>query len=486
MYLKPIAATIAFMIALGGHYLGKLLSWNISKWAIISPASVMIILLGIVFYVRFNGAQSAFVLFFLNVAAGILVTFLSYMRHKDDQYFIPDDIAARLGKEKDRLGRDIINLKNGVEAETQRVYDHWHAKASAFVQAETRRLKKEIANCDKAITAFDNYRRTQVYIPIEAIYTEAIHKLRVGIIQSRKKEGLNLMSFDDIPIKPLVFYKDGGTYKSRQNGWIKGIRKFNILLAVLVVFFLGLMSCDSEAPAPLFKETVYIGDHSIEKQDSAALPSVEDQISFLFTSIDFSPYVDSMAVTRDRIKVTLTHIGATSFPPIFTMELEQGKPHNEMVKSKRRKVQKRFVEEVWQEVAVRSQLKGLSYSYVDACLCQVLVPLVHSSADVKRVLIVSDMILNTPVIGVNFYRMGRRLTDEYDNMVRKLDEACPAMLDIDMSGIQITVVYLPFGKDDDIARHTRTFWTKYINSKGGQIEFLPNLPRAQINVVARE
>lgn len=477
MEIEFIAGTIAFMMALGGHLTGVLLSRKTGKLLAVAPASVVVILLAIVCYVRFNGAESAFVLFFINVAAVILVTLLSYYRHKDDAYFKAEGEASRLARAKVSLGSRISQIEKAVEAEKQRVYDHWNAKALAFVRGETGRLKDIIADCDRKISAYDNYLENRIVGPIEGIYEGAVQGLRTNINLARRQNDLESVSFDSSPIRPLDFYNNVTKDLPSKNGSEGGRDGLYAACITLLLLVFSLAGCAPE-PESLSREGIYIADWSINQEDSSALPPVADQIAFLFSSLEFEPYSDTMAVTKDALKITVTHIDRTSFPPLYTVELKEGETYRRMIKSHRRTAQKEFIKRVEHEITAQFKPQGLPYSYVQACLCESLAPLARSQADVKQVLIVSDMILYNPDMGVNFYRYGNTLMDNYETVAQKLDIACPAMSEANLGGIEITAVYLPKVEDDVVATQTRRFWEKYLSEKGAKIEFKANLPKS--------
>ena len=475
----------------GCHFLGISFTKKNNIWTRIALGTAVAVLLAAVFYIRFSGEETDFVFVFFNFAFCILVPVLSYLDHKDDIYYIPANEAAKLDKKEGCLKDKIASKEDEAAEKEQRVYDRINAEASLAVKEETDELKDGISVCNKAKGEFTNYKSNRIIKPVTAMYEAAIHEVRVNIMQARKREGLEEVSFENQPIIPLDFDDDnnggGGGGTASQNGQDQGsIKKSVITVLIAVLSFLSMTGCGGDSPAPLVKEGVYIGDGSIEKKDSAALPAVKDQIAYFFTTLEYEPYANPMSVTRDAVKVRITNIGPTSFPSISVFDLPQGLPRGRMVKSKRRKVQNHFKDEVSEEIKIRSQPQGLPYSYVGACLCEVLVPLSRSKADVKTVLIVSDMILNNPDMGLNMYRVGKRLELDYDSFSGKLDKACPGFEEIDLGGIEITAVYLPSRGNDALARATRDFWTRYISEKGGQIRFLPNLPKSQQKVAKKE
>lgn len=499
MFLIPVAATLSLMMAGGGHFLGSFTAAKAHKGAIASALMVCILLLGIIFYLR--DAGSDFILSFINLGAVLLLTALSYLRHKDEAFFQVEKDGLTWAREEEQLGTQMFEIKKSAETETRAIYDRWNAKAAKFVRNEIKPLKTEIAKLKREESAFANFIETYIVTPINAIYFDGAQRLRSNLAKARRVNGLPLVPVNT-PIKPLegggtpqppppvnmppvelevepevIHHHNGNGQASKRNGLFPW-DNINMLPFLFALMMMG-MGCAPDAPVQV-KEVVYIGDWSIAPKDSIYLPTIDEQVSFLISQTGIE--TEGLAVSRDNIRLTATHIGDTRFPSVDKIELEEGKPDWKMVKSKRRTAQKEFAEQVRASIAKHGTPKGLESSHVMSCLCQVLPKLSSSDADEKTVFINSDMIEYSDT--ENFYSLKTRMPKGYDKIVARLDAACPPMQDVSLNGIELTAVYLPNVKVDKTAHYTREFWKRYIEDKGGSIKFLPNLPKIPSKHVA--
>lgn len=477
-FIALVATGIGLIIWWSCHYLGVSLTKKSNKWEIITPTSVIVILLSIVFYIRFNGASSAFVLILVNKAGCIMAAYWSYLRHKDDRYFIPADEADKLALEEANIKKDIDAILQDQVASKQQIIKHWESEAERAAHAEITNLEKQIERCEKISSHCNDYFETQVALPIYAIYQSAIQLLRANLIAARKKHKLESVSFDDFPVKVLDFHHGiEGVSSDFENIHKNGkTAKSYIYSIFLFLFITSWLSCNQ--PDPVFKEAVVVSDPSMTIPDTAEVFAQEGIASFLFRNIDFDPKI----VTRDAIRIKFTSIGDTYLQPVYTAELKEGDSFFFMVKSKRKIAQKSFEDAVIKEIKAlpKPTPKGLPYSYVHSCMCEILVPLINSNAQVKQVLLLSDLILNAPDLGINFYRYKNKdLMSDYDELKRKLDLTCPELNQKGLKGINIAVLHLPEKKEDKITKKTREFWSRFLREKGAHIEFVPNLPRSE-------
>ena len=469
-FVWPTALTITSMIALAAHFLGVFMGNKSHKGLIAICLATAVLMLGIVFFLRAHGIQSAFVLTFINLAACLLMSGLSYIRHKDELYFRADEACIKWQNVESRLQKEIDTIEKTATDSVSAIYDRWNASAMQAVKEDVEHLELEILRLERAEEAFDNYLATHVIEPVRAMHEDFVTRTRCNFIKARQKNGM--------PVPPIVQEDEvqddetgGDTYS--ENGWDVDGKHTGFCSLLVAVLLLGFTACTQDVP-PKHIDMVVIGDASIAVEDSASLPTSEQQLAFIFEGIGFNAYEDYLSVTRNHIRMRVTHIGETSFPPVQTIELEEGEPLWSMVKSKRRAVQKTFIEEASAAIEVHTKPKGLSSSRVFDCLCHVLPPLVNSDADRRTVLITSDLLEHSDV--EDFYTLNGRMPDAFLTIKNRFETHCPALKEASFSGIDFTAVYLPDKMRDKSTRHARAFWAMYIRDKGGQIEFLPNLP----------
>jgi hypothetical protein len=487
-FVLPTAMTITGMIALSAHFLGVFVGNKSHKGLIAVAVGAAVMMLGIVFFLRANGIQSAFVLTFINLAAFLLMSGLSYIYHKDEAYFKADEAHTKWRDAEGDLQREIETIQKTAKDSVSGIYDRWNAKAAKAVEKEVKPLKLEILRLIREEEAFDSYFKTHILDPVNAMYHDFITRAEINFIKARKRNGLPVVTPEPIdkPVEEAIetyeaeseekFIPDlkmnghhNGNGLGRLEDFQKGFYSF-----LMGLFLFGVSACTNEDVPPQHTDIVVIGDASISQKDSVSLPTPEQQLSFILGSIDFTPYDDRLSVTRDHIRVQVTHIGETSFPPIQTIELEEGEPLWSMVKSKRRTAQEAFIENARKAIKEHTQPKGLASSHVFDCFCHVLPPMIKSDADIKHVFLMSDLLEHSDID--DFYTLYARMPGKFETIKDRFETHCPALKEASLSGIHFTAVYLPDEKRDKSTRHARMFWEMYIQSKGGVIEFMPNLP----------
>lgn len=482
-FVLPTAMTITGMIALSAHFLGVFIGNKSHKGLIAVAVGAAVMMLGIVFFLRANGIQSAFVLTFINLAAFLLMSGLSYIYHKDEAYFKADEAHTKWRDVEGDLQREIETIQKTAKDNVSGIYDKWNAKAAEAVEKEVKPLKLEILRLMREEEAFDSYFKTHVLDPVQAMYVEFSTRAEINFYKARKKNGLPVTmpepktetqdeDIETVEVEEEPDPKMNGHHNGNGFGRFSDLQKGFYSLLIGLCFF-GFTACTEDVP-PKHIDMIVIGDASIAVKDSASLPTPEQQLSFILGSIEFTPYEDHLSVTRDHIRVQVTHIGETSFPPIQTIELEEGEPIRSMVKTKRRAAQKAFIEDTKAAIEVHTKAKGLPSSRVFDCLCRVLPPFVKSEADQKKVFITSDLLENSDID--NFYSLHARMPGKFQTIKDRFETHCPVLKDLSFSGIDFTAVYLPDKARDKSTRYSRMFWEMYIESKGGVIEFLPNLP----------
>ena len=485
-FVLPTAMTITGMIALSAHFLGLFIGNKSHKGLIAVALGAAVMMLGIVFFLRANGIQSAFVLTFINLAAFLLMSGLSYIYHKDEAYFKADEAHTRWREAEGDLQQEIDTIEKTAKDGVSGIYDKWNAKAAKAVEKEVKPLKLEILRLMREEEAFDSYFKTHVLNPVNAMYHDFITRAEINFIKARKKNGLPALMSDakDEPVEEVIETyeaesepdpnsKMNGHHNGNGFGRLEDFQKgFYSLLMGLFLF--GVSACTNEDVPPQHTDIVVIGDASISQKDSVSLPTPEQQLSFILGSIDFIPYDDRLSVTRDHIRVQVTHIGETSFPPIQTIELEEGEPFWSMVKSKRRAAQEAFIEDTRKAIKEHTQPKGLASSRVFDCFCQVLPAMIKSDSDIKQVFITSDLLEHSDID--DFYTLYARMPGKFETIKDRFETHCPALKEASLSGIEFIAVYLPDEKRDKSTRYARMFWEMYIQNKDGVIEFMPNLP----------
>jgi hypothetical protein len=492
-FILPTALTITGMIAMAAHFLGVFIANKSSRGLIAITVTSSILMLGIIFFLRANGIQSAFVLTFINVAAFLLMTGLSYLRHKDDAYFKADQAYLKWSESESDLYQEIATITKTAEDDKSAIYDKWKVEAATTVKKEVEPLKLEILRLEREEELFDNYLKTKILDPLHAMRQDFLTRAEINYVKARMDNKLPVWEHV-VKAKPEEesVEEDIETYEAeidvdenftfnehyRANGFNHGddIKKGFYTLLMIVSFF-GVTSCVTdrkEEVPPEHIEMIVVNDASISKKDSVAIPTSEQQLAFMMDVIGFEPYQDYLSVTRDQVRLQVTFIGDTSFPPVKTVELNEGVPIWKMVKSKRREEQKVFIEDALAAITEYAPPQGLPSSHVFDCLCQVIPPLVASDASQKKVLMISDLLEYSDA--ENFYTLYKRMPGEFESIKDHLEDYCPALKDLSFEGIDFTAVYLPDEDRDKATRNARKFWEMYINSKDGKIDFKANLP----------
>ena len=493
--ILPIVGGISVSLLYAGDICGALFArmrkTGLRVKTLIVPVAVIFFNLFIIMYIRYNTPEGAFILSLVNVAIVALVSFLSYLKHRRADYFDVADEYIRQEKKVAKYTDKIRNNQKKTEANRQAVYNKFNAQAERAVTEQEDGLNDQILANEKILKTFDAYARTQVFIPINAIYKTAIQAVRSNVISARQEHGLTPVFFTNTPIRPLYDPSGGGASGNPSSSKGGGIRKIASVITILVL--MGLFSACGGAGGydeqrsfekSDYREVIYISDKSIATKDSVALPSFQDQLSYVFDMIDFEPYENPGTIAKDGYRVTLSEITNTSFPASYTVMVP---PVNgsvfTLVKNHRIKGQKAFIDEVSTIMSHLYRPEGLPHSYVVECLCEALSTGEAAVHRPRSVFVVSDLLHHAP--DFSFYQYGARLMDHYDDLAAKADAVCPAFTENGLSGVEITAVYLPGVRDDMISKASRNFWTQYVRERGGIIRFLPNLPGTHRETVGR-
>ena len=467
--LLPIALTLTFLMTLSAHFSGSWIAKGLSRVLIYGAIITGLITVFITLYIR-SGAGSAFILSFVNLAIYILLIALSYVHTKPQNYFEAEKAFKYWLGVEDNFWAKIDDIKKTAKADDSNITDKWNTRSSKYLNS----LKKEILELKRAEAIIDNYLETNVQDPIKALEDDFTTHAKIELYKARKKNGLNELIDDQ---QESNNHKNNDHVNNTKfNGFKSDIH--TVILALIMMF--AVTGCGYISEPPIFNDIVVISDSSIEHKDSLALPSVGQQVSYVLSKVNFTPHNDTMNVIRDRIRVRLTKIVDTSFPPIQTIELDGVASVWSMVKSKRRIEQTNFVQDFYESLVKYSPPKGLKTSHVVDCFCEILPPLAKSNASNKLVFIVSDLLENSNF--EHFYTLGNNITNQFNTISDNIDNHCHALKNIDLNGIEFTAVYLPNIETDNHIRQSKVFWKKYIEGKGGTFSFVPNLPEVKSSI----
>ena len=121
-------------------------------------------------------------------------------------------------------------------------------------------------------------------------------------------------------------------------------------------------------------------------------------------------------------------------------------------------------------------LEDKNQSFVFESIASQCIRLASSSANDKQLWIFGDMLHHTDDFSFYHYRKTpQKIMTNYEQIVLKLESLEPAMADIDLTEIQIHVVYYPTKKNDLLFRQVRSFWIRYFQSKNAEVTFSTHL-----------
>jgi hypothetical protein len=482
-----LSLTISLIIGLCAHFVGALLYEKSHKGLISTLAISGGIILGMVLYIRSEGYASNWILVLINVAAALLIGALSFMRGKNSDYHEAEAAYTKWSNREAQLEAKIQRIRQDTDAQIAFVYDQWNARATEAIEDETTPFKERIIEIQQLEKGFDDYLKTHVTEPITAIYQELLVKASVDFTIARKKnniieEGMedfldDLTELEEEEVDtPDVEEADNpppvrNDHSVINGNGLNGIDKGFYLLAFL---FWSLTACNMEPVQDA--EVLIVGDQTIEVADSSALPSTHEVLDFALSEINFPD--NPLDIYEGEIVVHFGKIGETSFSKQSSVKLEKAASSISRVKTERRNEQQQFVYDMHKSIEEYTRPEGLDQSYVVDCLCNSLVPLSKSEASIRFAFILSDIIEHSEV--EDFYSNPERLQKDYDKVVGTIEGRCPAFKDMDLSGIILLAVYLPDVRRDKVMRMTRDFWSRYFQSKGGEIRWMPNLPTAKV------
>ena len=430
---------------------------------------------------------------FMNLGFLLLVTGMAKYLHRHEDYFNANTSYNENFQKENEVTEQIEETQTQVANEERAIDAKYLAMAGQALQDYREKERADISGAKQSVSTCRLYlKRTHKTLSDIYFGEIGIGGVQNNIIYARRREKLDDVSFEDKPIEPLDFHEGVDTseiYANTQNespiidlNVVHASKNgkaphnftstFSIILALIGLFLLP--SCTEPQQKPIHKTVAYVTDWSISRLDSTALPTVQEQLSYVFKLAEFRP----TKVTPDKVDFITTTIATTSFAPTYSCELSAWSSN--ITRAQRKKMQRAFAACVYDRFTIQNQHPedGLDHSFVGAALNQVLPKIAQSKDSIKIVFTASDMIINSRV--VNFYKYGHKLIQSYDVIVKKLEKAYPDLKNIDLEGVQLYATYLPDEKTDRLAEATRAFWTRWVESKNGQIEFLSNLPKVRL------
>ena len=217
-------------------------------------------------------------------------------------------------------------------------------------------------------------------------------------------------------------------------------------------------------------------------------PNKTDTV-IIFDQTDKRTPLDKTAVFKlykniDHGKITFTEITDQSITSSKTIAKQKSTPYITRVESQEREKDKKYKADFLSAVDHYNDFSTeLEHSYVFSILSDQLIRLSRSKASERSILVIGDMCENTPQMNMYGYRENPiRILEEYELIVEILEGHYPNLKDADLSGITLSVVYHPSKEDDQLLRYVREFWSRYLQSKQVQIEFVTSLENSSLNL----
>lgn len=305
------------------------------------------------------------------------------------------------------------------------------------IELET--LKQQLADEERAI---DN-----LWIRGCHIYIENYQKVR-------KRTGDRGSAFlDSYTPQPLLFSytsevdkQDSPTYHPSK-------------IATILLFIMSFIfsSCSVFLPEPLSKEVTIV----IDKTDSVFIDGGE-VVDYLFENMNLDEDKTS------HIQVNIGTITDRFIEPIVHINLPAGKGFMMRNEKARQEAITAFKHEVKTTLESMTQLiPSLPYTqlYYPLC-CEYLSALANSSADIKTLLLYSNLIHHTK--DLSFYQYRRKpegLLNDYESVLQQLEKSC---LLPDLQGVDIRVIHFPQKQEDALFVTVKSFWEKYFTDRNIQ------------------
>lgn len=477
-YIILIVSMVCFFLALANHFVGIALSNKQKRWEILIPTTILVLLLGIIFYLRIISPESALILALPNLAFCILATYWSYLRYKDHAYF---RTLANWHKEEileNKYVALIERIKTNTPEQVKLLQQQFNNESELYVEDMSRQLDDAIKQRGIKKNQLEHFLDYNLIPRIQNMYVNSIEQLRTQIIRARAQNRLAPISFSEFSIQALEFVPASNRFPSPRitNGYPQEKMHINGKIKLWIPFILGilqLMGCMNSSTE--HKEIYIVRDASMEIKDPSRISTSEALALEALKTIGFGGLLDSESIVPDQIDVKLTYIDDRYNREIISgPSLPASGSYFKQVKNNRLAQQIDFVQDLIYQLdeIPRPSPQGRPNSFVQACLCDIFNRIKLSQASDHLVIIESDMILKNDELGLNFYDFeGEDLLIDYDSISQKLDEDCSLMKELNLPSTEIYIWNFPKVKHDNFSRYVRLFWEKYLNSKGLKVNF---------------
>lgn len=434
----PICALVGGAVGVGAHYLGKALR-SFDKTELLSAGILSSLAVGSVIFLR-TAAGDSVQLTLLNGVFYCVGVSLAFARYRCQEFWEVRDARIEAQKREAQKKSEADKVMREVEAVTKK-------EQSKLAHQPANKADEDLAMLDRAIAGCDNV------ISQVAHYDEDI----AAQIENGKAETLNACRKEAARLSET---KGRGSFWSKLGNFNplsrNGHHKQTTLFALVMV--LCMTACEQAQytqSITYFDQTCYEHSQRPVARDVLAFYSDMENGNVKIVPISDRFIQDYASVTRKPSTPYLLRKGnedpaLSDFKNDFTIKFDRT----------------RNLDETYQ------------YSFVFPTVMEHLKPLSQSGHERRTALIFSDLTHHMPR-GFSFYQYRQNpeqiISTDYEVIVQKLEASYPASRDINLDGVEISVVFLPNQQDDQLFRYIRQWWSKYLTGKGATIRFVPRL-----------
>lgn len=461
----PITFTISVCTAISANGVGDSLEKK-DRRELLLWGGIAVVLIVTIFLLRIQVDGGLFlpVLNLIFCAIGVV---LSFKRSKTDAYFELVSEKDKMEGEIGQLEDEIKQIKKSHPEIIKGINKKFKKLASKRAKDEILKYKRMLDDCDNAVQRFNNY-KNNIIEDIDGVYDFAINICRKIVQKARYRKGLSPIFPEASPDGESGAGKKGSENKKPSTGKFSanGIHPLQILL---LVFSLLFPACSSP---PISQEYLILVDVTQKLSEAPYVPENMDKLPGLIMR-DLG--IKQKDLIQDGLKVRFSVINNKSMPPYYEALLRKW-PKGGRIYPERRKE----LGEFWKEFNIGIEWlpglteEGLPHTFANYSLFQNLVPLVQGNAEVKKVIIIGDVIQHNPEANVSFYKYRDdpdRIMVDKEDIASRLNEDCPLPR---LDGVSIMVIHSP-EIDDLLFQNVRKFWTWYLTGKGAEISFISNI-----------
>ena len=369
---------------------------------------------------------------------------LAFFHSPHKEIFLSQRELSKCRKRVKNKEIQIEKMEEDYQSKCKEIESQTNNRAEAMAEADKDNLQKEIEQYNEARAKLEN--DEQKYLQeLDAIEQRAINQYR-------------------------HLYKNaimGNGHKT--NGQVDGIKN---ILPVMIVFFLGFVSCSTPPAEATYIEVLY------DQTDTTHIQDVERMRDFIMGFVSY----DSINNHWGETNITISQIGETSTQNSKPVHLRASQSNwfnrNELEHKKWLAIFKKELKQALISVTIPGN--GMDNSYIHRNFYYRFGELAKQKG--KRIILSwSDLILNSPEVNLYKYQKHPELIwEQRDSLIQLMTEHYPLS---DSTGIKLVNIHQPTKYMDELHEACKRYFRYYWEKQGIEVEFITNIPGHQDNAL---